>query len=43
MSEKVKETDIKNETHYFLDDIIIIKNFDVNNIKIDEKFIQKYS
>ena len=37
MSNKVKEIDIKNQTFYFFDDIINIKNFDPNNIKIDEK------
>ena len=29
--------DIKNSTCYFFNDIINIKNFDPNNIKIDEK------
>ena len=28
---------IKNRTYYFFNDIISIENFDVNNIKIDEK------
>ena len=28
---------MKNQTYYFLDDIINIKNFDSNKIKIDEK------
>ena len=37
MSKKVKDIDIKNWTYYFLDDFINIKNFDLNNIKIDEK------
>ena len=37
MSNKVKDTDIKNRTYYFFNDIISIKNFDSNNIKIDEK------
>ena len=37
MSDKVKDIDIKNHTYYFFDDIIKIKNFDPNNIKIDEK------
>ena len=37
MSNKVKEMDIKNQTYYFFDDIINIKNFDWNNVKIDEK------
>ena len=31
-----KDTNIKNRTHYFFDDIINIKDFDLNNIKIDE-------
>ena len=37
MSNKVKDIDIKNPTYYFFNDIINIKNFDSNNIKIDEK------
>ena len=37
MSNKFKDTDIKNRTYYFLDDIISIKNTDPNKIKIDEK------
>ena len=37
MSNKIKDRDIKNRTYYFFDDIINIKNFDINNIKIDEK------
>ena len=37
MSNKVKDTSIKIHTYYFFDDIINIKNFDPNNIKIDEK------
>ena len=37
MSSKVKDIDIKNRTYYFFDDIINIKNFDLNNIEIDEK------
>ena len=37
MSNKVKDISIKNYTYYFLDDIINIKNFDSNNIKVDEK------
>ena len=32
-----KDINIKNCTNYFLDDIINIKDFDPNNIKIDEK------
>ena len=37
MSNKVKDISIKNHTYYFGDDIINIKNFDSNNIKIDKK------
>ena len=37
MSNKIKDIDIKNHTYYFFDDIINIKDFDPNNIKIDEK------
>ena len=37
MSDKVKDIDIKNQTYYLFDDIIYIKNFNLNNIKIDEK------
>ena len=37
MGNKVKDLDIKNRTYYFLNDIINIKTFDLNNIKIDKK------
>ena len=37
MSNKVKDIDIKNRTSYFFNDIINIKNFDLNNVKINEK------
>ena len=37
MINKVKDIDIKNQTYYFFIDIINVKNFDTNNIKIDEK------
>ena len=37
MSNKVKDIDIKKHTYYFFDGIINIKNFDLNNIKIDKK------
>ena len=37
MSNKVKDIGIKTQTYYFFNDIINIKNFDLNNIKIDEK------
>ena len=36
MSDKSKDIDIKNLTCYLFDDIINIKIFDPNNIKIDE-------
>ena len=36
MSNKVKVIYIKNRTYYFFNDVINIKNFDPNNIKIDE-------
>ena len=32
-----KDIDIKHRTYYFFDDIINIKIFDLNKIKIDEK------
>ena len=34
---KVKEINIKNQTYYFLDNIINIKNFHPNLLKIDKK------
>ena len=34
---KFKDVYIKNQTYYFFDDIINLKNFDPNKIKIDEK------
>ena len=37
MSNIVKDINIKNDTYYVFDDIINIKDFDPNNIKIDEK------
>ena len=37
MINKVKDRNIKSHTHYVFDNIISIKNFDSNNIKIDEK------
>ena len=37
MSNKSKETDIKNRTYYFFDDMINTENLDPNKIKIDEK------
>ena len=37
MRNKAKEIDIENLIYYFFNDIINIKFFDSNNIKIDEK------
>ena len=37
MSSKVKDIYLKNRTYYLFDDIVNTKNFDSNNIKIDEK------
>ena len=36
MTNKVKDIETKNK-HYFLNDFIDIKNFDPNNIKVDQK------
>ena len=33
----IKEINIKNQTYYFFDDIINIKNFDPNLLRIDKK------
>ena len=35
--ESVKEINIKNRTYYFFNDIINVKNFDSNLLKIDKK------
>ena len=35
MCNKLKDIDIKIRTYYFFNDIINIKKFDLNNIKID--------
>ena len=37
MSNIVKDINIENHIYYFFDDIINIKDFDRNNIKINEK------
>ena len=36
MSNKFKDISIKNHTCYFFDDVVNIKLYDLNNIKIDE-------
>ena len=33
----IKETNIKNQTYYFYNDIIDIKTFDSNSLKLDKK------
>ena len=35
---KIKEINIKNRTYYFFDDMITIKDFDSNLLKIDKKW-----
>ena len=42
MSNKVKDISIRNHIYYFSKDIMNIRIFDPNNIKIDKKFMQKY-
>ena len=37
MTNKCKDIDVKNRAYYFFDDIINTKNFDPNNIEINEK------
>ena len=37
MSNNVKDINTKNWTYYFFSNIIDIENFDLNDIKIDEK------
>ena len=37
MSNKVNDINIKNWTYLFFNDTIDIQNFDLDNIKIDEK------
>ena len=37
MSNRFKDRDIKNYTYYFFNDIINVRNFDRNKIKVEEK------
>ena len=37
MSNCVKDTNIKNCTYYFFDDIVSVEEFDSNNFRLDEK------
>ena len=38
----VKQIDIKNQTYYFYNDTIYLKNFDARLLKIDKKTVQKH-
>ena len=38
----VKQIEIKNRTYYFYSDIINLKNFESNLLKIDKKTLQKH-
>ena len=38
-----KQTDIKNRTHYFYNDLINIKNFDPNMLKLDNATVLNHS
>ena len=35
---KIKEINVRNRTNYFFDDMITIKDFDSNLLKIDKKW-----
>ena len=34
---EIKQTNIKNQTYYFYNDVINLEEFDVSKIKVDEK------
>ena len=42
MSNVVKDINIKNHIYYFFDDVINMKDFNPNNIKIDEKSYKNF-
>ena len=42
MSNKVKDIDIKNQKYYFCHNIINIENFDLNNVKKNEKSFRNF-
>ena len=42
MSSKIKGIDIKNPTYYFFNDIINIKIFDPNDIRVDKKYTKVF-
>ena len=39
----VRKISIKNHMYYLFDDLIIIKNLDANNVKINEKLYKNIS
>ena len=41
--EITKQINIKNQTYYFYNDIIVIKTFDSNMLKLDKKKIEQKS
>ena len=41
MSNNVKDINIKKQPYYFFNNIIYVKSFNPNNIKIDEKWYKK--
>ena len=41
MGNKFKDIDI-NRTYYFLDDMVYMKNFDPNKIKVDKKLYKLF-
>ena len=42
MSNKIKDIDIKSCRYYFFNDVIYIKNFDPNKIKIAENRTKRF-
>ena len=38
----IKQINIKNRTQYFFNDMVNIKNFESNLLKIDETIVQKH-
>ena len=42
MGGQVKQIKTKNRTYYFYNDMINLKNFDSNLLKIDKKTLQKH-
>ena len=42
MGNKLKDTDIENCTYYSFDDMISIKDLDLNKIKIDQKSYKNF-